>query len=140
MPVPTKIRPKESDVTPEVLYALKAAGCILHRNNIGVCRYGPTFVRYGVGGKGGSDFIGYLPVRVTEAMVGHLVAVFVAPEVKRPKTGRYHQEQVVFRDNVRVAGGISGFCHSWEQGRALIIDFYDRFKPVKKLARKIKKA
>ena len=132
--------PSEAQVSPQVVQALEASGAILFRNNIGCAKFGQHWVRYGVGGKGGSDHIGYLPVRVTPEMVGHYVAVFVAPEVKRPKGGVYAKEQVLFRDGVRAAGGIAGFCHGWEQGRALVTDWFKRFVKDKSLERRIKKA
>jgi len=132
----------ESETSPQVVQALEASGCRLFRNNIGCAKFGQFWVHYGVGGKGGADHIGYLPVRITQEMVGHYVAVFVAPEVKRPKGARYTTEQVIFRDNVLAAGGIAGFCHSWEQGRSLVMDWFARFKakPSKKIERRIKKA
>lgn len=122
----------EAEVSPQIAQAFQASGCQLFRNNIGCAKFGAHLVQYGVGGKGGSDHIGYLPVRITPAMVGHLVAVFVAPESKRPVGGKYNEKQVLFRDNVRAAGGIAGFVHGWEEARALVMDFYKRFDPPKK--------
>lgn len=119
--------PSEAEVSPQVAQALQAYGVRLFRNNIGCAKFGRHWVRYGVGGKGGADHIGYLPVRVTPEMVGHYVAVFVAPEVKRPKGGVYSKEQIIFRDGVKAAGGIAGFTHSWEEGRALVSNWFKRF-------------
>lgn len=122
----------EAEVTPEVLQALTASGARMFRNNVGVAKMGQFWVAYGVGGKGGSDFIGYLPVRITEEMVGHYVAVFCAPEVKRPKNAQIGDKQVIWRDNILAAGGIAGFVHSWEEGRSLVSNWFNRFKPTEK--------
>jgi hypothetical protein len=122
----TKNGPSESDVSPQIVQAVQATGCQLWRNNSGVAKFGPRWVRYGVG-KGGSDHIGYLPVRVTEAMVGQIIAVFVAVESKRPKGAEYTQDQIDFIANVKAAGGIAGFAHSWEQGRAIFSNWFARF-------------
>ena len=54
---------------------------------------------------GSSDLIGYLPVVITEAMVGRTVAVFVAVEAKGP-TGRVRPEQQQFIDVVTKAGAL----------------------------------
>ena len=59
---------------------------------------------------GSSDLIGYLPVVVTEAMVGRTVAVFVAVEAKGPR-GRVRKEQQMFIDAVRRNGAIGVITH-----------------------------
>lgn len=120
--------PSESEVTPQVLQAMEASGCRLFRNNIGKTKFFDRWVAFGVGGVGASDYIGYLPVRITQDMVGHYIAVFVGPETKRPVGAIYHKKQFEWRDNIIAAGGIAGFVHSWEQGRALVMDFFGRFK------------
>lgn len=130
----------EAEVAPQVLQAMTASGCRIYRNNVGCAKFGARWIQYGVGGKGASDYIGYLPVRITPEMVGYVLAVFVAPETKAQANADYTAEQILWRDNVLAAGGIAGFCHSWEQGRKLVMDFYARFKTIKKVARKIKKA
>lgn len=137
-----KNQPLEADVTPEILQAMTASGCHLFRNNRGVAKYGPSqWVRYGVGPNGASDFIGYLSLVVTPEMVGHRVAIFVAPETKAQgatSSADHLARQAAWRDSIRSAGGIAGFVHSWEQGRALVMDFWARFKP-KVVADRIKK-
>lgn len=135
---------KENDVAPEIAQAFAASGAHMFRNNIGVAKYFPKgggkpfWVRYGVGGKGGSDHIGYLPVRVTQEMVGHYLAVFVAAEAKRPVGGVYDNKQIEFIDNAVAAGAIAGFVRSWEGARQLITDFHTRFR--KTVADDVKKA
>jgi len=130
-PIPDA-RLKEGDVAPEIAHAFATTGARLFRNNCGVAKYGKSWVRYGIREKGkkggGSDHIGYLPIRVTQEMVGHYLAVFVAAESKRPVGGKYDEDQVLFVDNIRAAGGIAGFVRSWEEARALVADFYARFK------------
>ena len=127
-----KPSPSEAEVTPQILQAMTASGCHLFRNTRGAVKYGPNWVRYGVGPNGASDFIGYLSIVIRPEMVGHHIAVFVAPETKRPNgvTAEDHlARQITWRDNIRAAGGIAGFVDSWETGRALVMDFYARFKP-----------
>lgn len=132
-------QPSEADVTPQVLQAFEAAGAKLYRNNIGAAKFGPRWVAFGVFGKGGPDHVGFLPVRITKEMVGHHIAVFCAPEIKRPIGGRYGDKQVEYRDMIRAAGGIAGFTTSWEQARSLVQDWFNRFSK-KNVERQIKKA
>jgi len=75
-------------------------------------------IRFGVGGPGGSDLIGYLSMTVTQTMVGKKIAVFMALEVKEnaPAT----PEQINFIQRARVAGAIAGIVHSPEEAVALI--------------------
>jgi hypothetical protein len=99
-----------------------ALGYTLFRNNVGAAWQGKKinqtpgtitlkgyrFIRYGVGGKGGSDLIGFKRVTVTPDMVGQTIPVFAAVEVKR-KRGRIEvrDEQKQFRDGVLSHGGIA---------------------------------
>jgi hypothetical protein len=57
---------------------------------------------------GGSDLIGWTPVRITQAMVGDTVAVFTAVEVK--KGTKPSKEQEAFIEAVRKAGGYAGIA------------------------------
>lgn len=125
---PIAADPREGEVTPQILQAMESSGCKLFRNNRGLAKYGRFWVKYGVGPNGSGDFLGFLPVRITPEMVGHYVAVFVSAETKRPNGASYDDKQFEWRDFVRAAGGIAGFVHSWEQGRALVMDFYARFQ------------
>ncbi len=121
-------RLKEADVAPQIAQAFLASGAQLWRNNQGVAKFGPRWVRYGVCNPGGADHIGFLPVRVTQDMVGHVIAVFCAPESKRPVGGKREEDQIKFRDTVIAAGGIAGFVKSWEEARDMIMNFYARFR------------
>lgn len=70
-------------------------------------------VRAGLEVPGSSDLIGWHTITITQAMVGQKVAVFCAPEVKRP--GSYpSQDQKHFIDNVQKAGGIAGVVRNGE--------------------------
>ena len=130
--------PLESEVSPQIVQAFEACGCVLYRNNIGVAKFGSRFVSYGVGGAGGSDHIGFLPVRITPAMVGHVVAIIVAPECKRPKNPQIREKQVTFVNNIVAAGGISGFVNSWEGARNLVEQWFARFEK-KVVAKSVRK-
>lgn len=128
--------PRESDVSPQIIQAVEATGCQIWRNNRGACKYGSRWVKYGVG-DGGSDHIGYLPVRITQNMVGEIIAVFVAIESKRPIGADYQKNQIDFIANIQAAGGIAGFAHKWETGRAIVTNWFARF--VKKPKKTLKK-
>lgn len=125
---PALANQSEAEVSPQIVQAMEASGCQLFRNNRGVAKYGKRWVRYGVGPNGAADWIGFLPVRITPEMVGQYVAVFVSAETKRPISAEYAKSQFVWRNRVLAAGGIAGITHSWEQGRALVTDFFARFK------------
>ena len=54
----------------------------LFRNNTGLCTYlknGRKWkVKYGIGGTGGSDLIGFTQLKITQEMVGKEMAIFTA--------------------------------------------------------------
>lgn len=100
----------------------------LWRNNSGACedKTGRQ-IRYGLANDSAamnariksSDLIGITPTLVTPDMVGHLLGVFTAIEVKaedwrfRPSDKRA-VAQLAFHDIVRQAGGYAGFAQSPE--------------------------
>lgn len=103
------------------------------RNNSGVLMDERGIpVRFGLGNTSkklnerwkSSDLIGITPVRITEAMVGRVVGVFTAAEVKEPgwKKPRNARErgQEAFIQTVRSKGGIAGFVQSVGDYRKLI--------------------
>ncbi len=99
------------------------AGLRLYRNNVGVLKDSlGRHVRFGVGGVGGSDLIGWTPIVITPDMVGRTVAVFTAAEVKVPG-GNPTIEQALFVKSVKDAGGIAGVVHSTEETLALAAGF-----------------
>ena len=89
------------------------------RNNVGVAfNKSGTVVRYGVGGTGGSDLLGFVSVVVTPEMVGRNVAIFTAIECK--DKGRATPDQLKFIEIVREAGGRAGVARSVEEARAIV--------------------
>lgn len=68
---------------------------------------------------GGSDLIGWQPVKITASMVGKTIAVFVAVEVKVGKTATT-DAQIAFIDAVRAAGGLAGIARSVEEAEEIL--------------------
>lgn len=96
----------ENKVSDDLALYATGAGGRLFRNNTGVCRHDDgSFVRYGVGGNGGSDLIGFTRMTVTPEMVGRTVAVFTAVEVKSPGE-KPTKDQGKFLSMVNDKGGI----------------------------------
>lgn len=121
---------KEKAVATQVDKVLETHGVRVWRNNIGLARYnvkGKTWcVKYGVGGNGGSDLLGFMPITITPEMVGKRVAVFVAVETKREKGGKKTDAQQAFIDNIVAFGGLAGFASKWEDAIQIIKDFRER--------------
>jgi hypothetical protein len=69
--------------------------------------------------KGSSDLVGWRSVTITPEMVGKQVAVFTAIEAKT-QTGRATNEQMIFLENVKAAGGFAGVARSPEDARKII--------------------
>jgi hypothetical protein len=119
----TKNEYAEQHLRKAVLTALSGLGARLFRVNTGMAwageveRTGPNVyirnaypVRMGLV-EGGSDLVGWTPVRVTPEMVGELVAVFTAIELKvgrQPTT----EAQDRFLARVAEAGGASGVART----------------------------
>jgi len=72
---------------------------------------------------GTSDLIGWTPVRITNEMVGGLVAVFTAIESKKTKGGRTSEDQHNFIAQVHKAGGIAGVANSPDAAKKIIADW-----------------
>jgi hypothetical protein len=64
-------------------------------------------VKFGVCNPGGSDLIGWRPLKITSGMVGQTVAQFLAVECKTPAYNRASEEQKRFMAAVVTAGGIA---------------------------------
>ena len=108
----------EMAVLRRILEACARGEVRLFRNNVGALEDKTgRVVRYGLA-KGSSDLIGYRSVVVTPEMVGQLVAVFVALEVK--VRGRLTAEQEQFLEVVRRAGGIAAEVRSVEDAEAAL--------------------
>ena len=100
--------PSEKDIQGAVWELLEARGCTMYRNNVGAYEYAPgAWVRYGVGNPGGSDLIGYRPIKITADMVGTTIAQFIALEVKGVN-GRVTDEQRHFVRVARESGALAG--------------------------------
>lgn len=92
----------------------------IFRNNVGARELKDgSYLRYGVGGKGGSDLLGWKTITVAKNMVGMKLAVFVAIEVK-DGTGRLTPEQEHFIRVVGEAGGLAGVARSPEDAMDII--------------------
>jgi len=77
---------------------------------------------------GVGDLAGWLPVVVTPEMVGHTIAVYINPECKPPKNGRVSKEQNDHIALVRRDGGIAGVVKCAADVRAMIADWFARFR------------
>lgn len=102
---------KESSLTKQIIAAANHCGATVYRNNIGAYKTNKgSYVRYGVGGNGGSDLIGW---------TRH--GLFLAIEIKVPgwkprnraDEERYYK-QLCFIESVREARGIAGVVSSYE--------------------------
>lgn len=101
----------ETEAQHKILLALSGSA-VLFRNNVGALKADDgRFVRFGVGGPGGSDLIGWRTVGG--------VAVFSAIEVKG-RDGRLSPQQAHFLDAVRMAGGFAGMARDEAEAKRII--------------------
>ena len=92
----------------------------LFRNNVGVLQDKEgRYVRYGVGGNGGSDLIGWDTMMITREHAGMRIAVFCAVEVKAPGESAA-PDQLTWLSMVAAAGGRAGVAHSAEEAMAIM--------------------
>ena len=123
---------KESGVTSHIRLDAAQQGCLIWRNNSGgFYDERGRFVRYGLGSftekdeKASSDYIGITPVFITPDMVGKVVGVFTAVEMK-PEGWKFYQSdkralhQKNFHDIVRQNGGFAGFATCIKEFRRII--------------------
>lgn len=109
----------EAAVLKRILLACSRGSSRLMRNNVGALQDKEgRWVRYGVGGNGGSDLIGWKSVEVTPDLLGRTVAIFSAVEVK--EKGRVTKEQEAFLNAVARAGGLAGVARSPEEAAAIL--------------------
>ena len=94
----------EANIQQMIRLALAEAGHTVFRNNVGAYKDPKTgrLITYGVGGKGGSDLMGWCSD-----------GVVLAVEVKTA-TGRIRPEQKLFIAAVRKSGGRAGIARSAE--------------------------
>lgn len=90
------------------MLALSQAGCTIFRNNTGAYRDGDRFIRYGVGGKGGSDLLGI-----------SYSGKFLCCEVKTAK-GKPTKDQLNFISVVKSKNGIAFIARSAEEAIQLL--------------------
>lgn len=87
----------------------------LFRNNSGIAEYANgAKVRYGVGGPGAPDLIGFKTITITPEMINKKIAVLVCVEVKRVGK-KATAEQKNFITAVLAAGGFAGQAESESQ-------------------------
>lgn len=113
----------EADIQQAIRLALGLEpDLVLLRNNIGAAVHHDSGrpVQYGVGGKGGSDLIGFLTVPVTLANGRQTkMARWIALEVKKPG-GRVSAEQWGFIEMNRHGYAFAAIVYSVEDARAAI--------------------
>lgn len=110
---------RESAVTSHVRLAAARLNVTLWRNNCGgFYDENGRFVRYGLGSEAklaSSDWVGIRPVLITPQMVGQVIGVFTAVEMKA-EGWHYHpdddheKQQKYFIDIVNANGGMAGFA------------------------------
>jgi len=116
---------QEHVIQAEIQLAASDSGIPLFRNNVGAYKTQEGYyVRYGVGGAGGSDLIGIAPIVITPDMVGKTVGVFTAIEVKTKK-GKPTEKQNKFIRSIKRLGAIAGVARS----PAEAIEIIKNFKP-----------
>lgn len=101
----------EANIMNDCMIALSKVGCLIWRNNVGAWK-DPRgrVIRYGVGGKGGSDLLGVAPD-------GRALAI----ETKTA-TGRIRPEQHSFIAAVNKAGGRAGIARSVDDALKIALD------------------
>lgn len=124
---------RESAVTSHVRLDAASLGVDLFRNNSGGT-YDETgrFIRYGLGSfdskkdkLASSDYIGVTPTFIMPEMVGKVLGVFTAIEMK-PSDWKFYDSderalyQRNFHDMVRRGGGFAGFATCIEDFRRII--------------------
>lgn len=111
---------KEADISRKIQLRHTEIGGRLFRNNVGLFKTkdGRT-IKTGLC-KGSSDLIGWMPVKITQEMVGKTIAVFTATEVK--KNTKLSKDQELFINAVNNSGGIAFVSKSPEEHEQNIID------------------
>ena len=121
---------RESAGTSHVRLAAAQLGITLWRNNCGgFYDEQGRFVRYGLGSEAklaSSDWVGIRPVLITPEMVGSVLGVFTAVEMKAEgwkysANDKHLLQQKQFIDVVNSNGGMAGFAQS-------VDDFYKIIK------------
>ena len=113
--------PSERSIQRSIQFNLnKQPGVRVFKNDVGMATLNNgSKIRYGLR-PGSSDLIGWTSREVTPEMVGNMVAVFTAVEVKKPGARGASDNQKTFIRNVREAGGIAGIARSVDEANELI--------------------
>ena len=112
----------ETDIQNTIMLELSKSGAIAFRNNVGAAKTeSGGFVKFGVGGTGGSDLICIVPVEITPDMVGKTLGIFTAIEVKTKK-GRPTTNQNNFINAIKNNGGLAGIARSVDDALKIIND------------------
>jgi len=72
-----------------------------------ITQRGARRIRFGVQNPGGSDLIGWRPLKITEGMIGQTVAQFIAVECKTPAYNKASKDQKIFLSQVKKSGGLA---------------------------------
>ena len=106
-----KGRNRETNIQNKCRKAASQCGATLFRNTVGAAKMANgSYIVYGLG-TGTSDLIGFVPVTVTQQMVGKKIAVFAAIEVKTPNK-KPNEAQERFIKFINGEGGIAGYVTS----------------------------
>jgi hypothetical protein len=110
----------ESNIQKLIQLTASELGVLTFRNNIGAYTTPQGYrIKYGVGGTGGSDLIGIIPVVIRPEHVGRTLGIFAAIEVKT-LLGRATPSQENFIHQVNANGGVAGVCRSPDDLQDLI--------------------
>jgi len=130
----------ESQIQNELKLAYIELNGRAYRNNSGVLKNPDGVpVRYGLGNESkkinkvrkSSDLVGFLPVTITQSMVGHTIAVVTVTEAKK-EGWRYtatddERAQKAFIDIIVKFGGIGCFAQSVLDFKVAVKTWYGRF-------------
>lgn len=123
----------EANVSNDAAIAVSKAGGKSFRNNVGGAWSGKKirtlpngdvvlrdamWINFGLM-KGSADRIGWVPVTITQDMVGQRFARFLSMEMKT-ETGRASDAQIKWHDIVWRDGGLSGFCRCVEDAERIM--------------------
>lgn len=104
----------EARLSKRIGLALSRLGCRVFRNQVGVYELADgRWLSSGLG-KGSGDRVGWRSIVITPDMVGQRLAVFLSIEVKGGG-GRVEEEQLVWAQVVRDAGGRAGIAFSEQE-------------------------
>jgi hypothetical protein len=109
---------KETTILKKIMLACSRGNARLFRNNVGAFEDKKTgrWIRFGVGGNGGADLLGWRTITLDTLEGKRKVAIFCALEVKRPGQ-RATKDQARFLRMVERAGGIAKVVSSPEEAK-----------------------